>query len=76
LTSHYNPDLKNAAIEELLSLLEYRTGHFDMINRKLENYQTLLSDDQRQRFTQLSARNTRDISDQIRKPAVELNPPM
>jgi hypothetical protein len=54
LVSNYNPTLQDAAIEELLSLLEIHTGHFDMIVRSLERDQEYLSIEQLQRFKQLT----------------------
>jgi hypothetical protein len=58
LVSNYNLNIKNAAIDELLSLLEFRTGHFDRIVSNLRSYQAYLSDDQAQRFRRLSAAST------------------
>lgn len=54
LVLHYNPILKDAAIEGLLSLLEMRTGHFDAIARGLEQNMVYLNDDQIRKFRQLT----------------------
>jgi hypothetical protein len=73
--SHYNTNLKNAAIEELLMLLADRTGHFDMITETLKNHQYDLSDEQQHRFALLSAETSREVSKYTLKSVVELEAP-
>jgi len=60
LITDYNPSLQNAAIEGLISLLEMRTGHFDMIAQMLEQNAVYLSDAQLEKLHKLT-RPTEDI---------------
>jgi hypothetical protein len=50
LIKHYNPEIKNTAIDGLISLLEIQTGHFDMIAKSLEAHDVFLNDVQLRRF--------------------------
>jgi hypothetical protein len=50
LVTHHDITLKNAAIDGLLLLLEFRTGHFDSIVQSLDQNHAYLSDEQAQKF--------------------------
>jgi hypothetical protein len=54
LVTHHDTTLKNAAIEGLLSQLEFRTGHFDSIVQSLKQNLAYLSDEQVQKFYTLT----------------------
>lgn len=58
LVLHYDPVLKNAAIEGLFSLMEMRTGHFDSIVNSLNNNLAYLNEEQIQLFKKLSQPDT------------------
>lgn len=75
VVSHYNPNLKHAAIEELLTQLANRTGHFDIITEGLKKHQNDLSDDQQQRFAILSTENQQEVSGHTLETIVELEMP-
>jgi hypothetical protein len=55
LVLNYEPNIKNAAIKELFSLLESHTGHFDLIMNNLQGNQGLLSTEQLDTLNLLSA---------------------
>jgi hypothetical protein len=55
LVLNYEPNIKNAAIKELFSLLESHTGHFDLIMNSLQGNQGLLSTEQLDTLNLLSA---------------------
>ncbi len=58
LVLHYDPVIKNAAIEGLFSLLEMRTGHFDSIVNSLNSNLAYLNEEQIQLFNKLSQPDT------------------
>jgi hypothetical protein len=64
LVLHYDPILKNAAIEGLFSLLEMRTGHFDSIVNSLKNNLAYLNEEQLQVFNRLSQPDTSSSTSQ------------
>lgn len=49
--------LQNAAIDGLISLLEMRTGHFEMIAENLQRNAVFLNDAQRQKVQQITQAN-------------------
>jgi|GEM_PF-3295902 hypothetical protein len=49
--------LQNAAIDGLISLLEMRTGHFEMIAENLQHNAVFLNDAQRQKVQQITQAN-------------------
>ncbi|MEJ2422855.1 MAG: hypothetical protein P8101_00125 [Candidatus Thiodiazotropha sp.] len=58
LVLNYEPNIKNAAINELFSLLESHTGHFDIIMNSLQGNQGYLNTEQLDILNLLSAGNS------------------
>jgi hypothetical protein len=58
LVLNYEPNIKNAAINELFSLLESHTGHFDIIMNSLQGNQGYLNTEQLDTLNLLSAGNS------------------
>jgi hypothetical protein len=63
IITHHDISLKNAAIEELLLLLDDHTVHYEIIVEELTNNQSQLSDDQLQRLKSITIGNNQITTD-------------